>query len=114
MQSNSANRKLYLKNLADEYDQKHLTLQNVLDIKFATYNQDACVAFRDDYEPIVKVAMKLINDPNVKPKQKAKYSELVKKNERFPKHDQSNSSDKCTRSHCSLPKMGVKGEGVRF
>ena len=72
-----------MKNLSDEYNQKHVTLQNVLDIQLATYNKDACVAFRDDYEPIVKVAMKLINDPNVKPKQKAKYSELVKKMKNF-------------------------------
>ena len=37
-QVHSANRKAYLKKLADEYQKKYYTLQNVLDIKFATYN----------------------------------------------------------------------------
>jgi len=45
MQSNSANRKSAMKKLALEYEQKYVTPQNVLAIKFVTYNYEAAVAF---------------------------------------------------------------------
>ena len=79
MQSNSANRKLGLKKLADEYHQKYKTLHNILTIKFATYNYEATLAFRDDFEPIAALLVKLINDANVKEKQKSKYRILLNK-----------------------------------
>ena len=79
MQSNSANRKLELKKLADEYQQKYKTLQNILAIKFATYNYEATIAFRDDFEPIATLLVKLINDAYVKEKQKSKYRILLNK-----------------------------------
>ena len=78
MQSDSANRKLELKRKADEWKQKYTTPQNILSIKFATYNKEACVPFRNDFEPFINVLKKLITDPNVKEKQKAKYRDLLK------------------------------------
>ena len=79
MQSNSANRKMKLKKLADEYHQKFKTLQNILAIKFATYNYEATVAFRDDFEPVAALLVKLIADASVKEKQKRKYRSLLNK-----------------------------------
>ena len=46
-QVHSANRKTYLKTLADKWMRKYYTLKNVLDIKFVTYNYDACVALNE-------------------------------------------------------------------
>jgi len=77
MHSNSANRKLQMKKLAIQYQQKYVTLQNILKIKFATYNSEATIAFRKDYEVTVALLVKLIKDPNVKPKQKAIYKKLL-------------------------------------
>ena len=55
MQSNNANRKFALKKKSEEFKQKHVSLKNVLNIEFATYNKEACEFFRDDYEPIVVI-----------------------------------------------------------
>ena len=52
----SANRKAHLKKLADEYHRKLYTFQNVLDIKFATYNFDACLAFVRDFPMVLALA----------------------------------------------------------
>ena len=77
-QVHSANRKAHLKKLADEYQQKYYTLQNVLDIKFATYNYDACLAFVKDFPMVMGLAKKLKDDSTVKPKKRSMMNRLFK------------------------------------
>ena len=79
MQSNSANRKSKLKKKAEEWKKKHKTIQNILDIKFATYNYEAGVATLEDYEQILDVADELKDDSTVTPKLRAKLKKLVKR-----------------------------------
>lgn len=76
MQSQSSSRKLKLQNLAEKYEQKNKKLQNIIDIKFATYNAEACDATLIDFEPVTKLAMNLRNDTSVKPKMRAKLRNL--------------------------------------
>ena len=73
-QVHSANRKAHLKKLADEYQQKY----NVLDIKFATYNYDACLAFVKDFPMVMGSAKKLKDDSTVKPKKRSMIDRLLK------------------------------------
>ena len=80
-QVHSANRKGILKQLADQYCRVLITLQNVIDIKFTTYNYEACVAFLKDYPMVMKLAQKLKDDCTVKPKKK----ELMRKLFRYMK-----------------------------
>jgi len=75
----SANRKAHLKKLADEYHRKFYTLQNVLDIKFATYNFDASLAFVKHFPMVLARAQKLKDDSTVKPKKRAMMSQLYMK-----------------------------------
>ena len=56
MQSKSANRKTKLKKISEKYQIKNRILQNVLDIKFESYNYDAGVTMLEDYEQILKFA----------------------------------------------------------
>ena len=62
-----------LRKLADEWKIDFKTLQNILDIKFVTYNREACVATLQDYEPVAQLAYDLKDDPSVKPKMKIKH-----------------------------------------
>ena len=77
-QVHSANRKTYLKTLADKWMRKYYTLKNVLDIKFVTYNYEACVALMKDYPMVIGLAKKLKNDSTVKPKKKAMMETLFR------------------------------------
>ena len=76
MQSNSSNRKLELKKLSDSYDSKYKKLQNILDIKFATYNKEACVATLTDYEVLITLVDNLREDTSIKPKMRVKLNIL--------------------------------------
>ena len=67
----SANRKAHLKKLADEYHRKLYTLQDVLDIKFATYNFDGCLAFVKDFPMVLALAQRLKDDSTVKKPKKS-------------------------------------------
>ena len=78
MQSNSANRKMKMKQKADEWKRKFVSLTNVLDIKFATYNLEASLSFMIDYPVVAAVLMQLINDSSVKPKRRADFAALLK------------------------------------
>ena len=79
MQSKSASRKLKLKKCAEKWQKKHITLQNILDIKFATYNYEAGIATLEDYEQILKLANELKDDSTVTAKLRKKLSKLVKR-----------------------------------
>ena len=79
MQSKSASRKLKLKKCAEKWQKKHITLQNILDIKFATYNYEAGIATLEDYEQILKLAEELKDDSTVTAKLRKKLSKLVKR-----------------------------------
>ena len=94
----------------DHLQNVRLTGHKVRDI----YSKDACVAFRDDYEPIVKVGIQLINNPNVKPKQKAKYSELVKKMKDFRNVINLIAVINVLEIISAYQKWGAEGESVRI
>ena len=79
MQSNSANRKSEMKKLAESYEQKYVTPQNGLAIKFVTYNYEAALAFFADYEMTLTVTGRLKDDSSVKAKRRATFQQLYKK-----------------------------------
>ena len=68
-----------LKKCAENWQKKHITLQNILDIKFATYNYEAGIATLEDYEQILKLANELKDDSTVTAKLWKKLSKLVKR-----------------------------------
>ena len=77
-QVRSACSKKFLKALADKWMRKYYSLQNVLEIKFATYNYDACVAFVKDYPMLLKLAKRLKDDTTVAAKKKDMMKKLYK------------------------------------
>ena len=77
-QVHSACRKNFLKALADKWMRKYYSWKNVLEIKFATYNYDACVALMKDYPMVMKLAKRLKDDTTVAAKKKDMMKKLYK------------------------------------
>ena len=110
----SANRKAHLKKLADELHRKLYTLQNVLDIKFATYNFDASVVFLKDFPMVLALALKLKDDSTDKTKETCNDETIVHEDEGWEEYHQFDRSSECLGDYISIPEMGSVGESERI
>ena len=90
---------------------KYYTLKNVLDIKFVTYNYEACVALMKDYPMVIGLAKKLKNDSTVKPKKKAMMEKLFRHMTDGRNFIEFHCGDQRVDEHLRLPETWIKREG---